>query len=170
MFAVFRIANYQGRPSPDRRPRNSQPHCQRSFFPYTTNPNFNNHRLQRIGSPGQRRTPTPLMDPVPPFSGMRKLADSPFASTRNLRTFYIFQTVAVRLRKKLISTIIPLLVYSWLPLVDYVLQIRRRRMISVRSRRRSNFNRAKFFHRLLRANVVLPDEEHNALNKLKRVI
>ena len=35
----------------------------------------NNHRLQRIGLPGQRRTPNPLMEPVPLYRGMHKLAD-----------------------------------------------------------------------------------------------
>ena len=84
--------------SPDCRPRNSQPHCQRSTFAYTTNPNLNNHRLQRIGLPGQRRTPIPLMEPVPPFSGMRKVADSQRESTENSRTFCILWSVAISLR------------------------------------------------------------------------
>jgi hypothetical protein len=48
-------------------------------------------RLQRIGLSRQRRTPTPLMEPVPPFRGIRKLADSYPESTGNSRTFDIFK-------------------------------------------------------------------------------
>ena len=43
-------------------------------------------------------------------------------------------------------------------------------MVAVRERRRSNLDRANFFDRLLGTNVVFSDEEHNALNKLERVI
>ena len=43
-------------------------------------------------------------------------------------------------------------------------------MIAVRPRRRSDFDRANFFHGLLGANIVFSDEEHNALNKLECVI
>jgi hypothetical protein len=53
---------------------------------------------------------------------------------------------------------------------DHVFHIPSGRVITVRSRRRSNFDRANFFHRLLRANVLFSDEEHNALNKLEGVI
>ena len=61
-------------------------------------------------------------------------------------------------------------VYSSLPFPDHVLQVRRRRMISVRPYRRSDFDRANFFHGLLGANVVFSNEEHDALNKLEGVI
>src|SRR5258707_8417734 len=98
MFADFRIANSQGTAVSDCRPRNSQPHCQRSSFEYTAKPNLNNHRPQRIGLPGQRRTPTPLMEPVPPFRGIRKVADSQHESTENSRTFDIFRPVTGHLR------------------------------------------------------------------------
>jgi len=84
--------------SQDCRPRNSQPHCQRSSFAYTAKPNLNNHRPQRIGLPGQRRTPTPLMEPVPPFRGIRKVTDSQRESTEISRTFCILWSVAVPLR------------------------------------------------------------------------
>jgi len=70
---------------------NPRPHCQRSSFAYTAKPNLNNHRPQRIGLPGQRRTPTPLMEPVPPFRGIRKLADSPSESKGILQTFDNFR-------------------------------------------------------------------------------
>jgi len=43
-------------------------------------------------------------------------------------------------------------------------------MIAVRPCRRSDFDRANFFHGLLGANVVFSHEEHNALNKLEGVI
>ena len=43
-------------------------------------------------------------------------------------------------------------------------------MISVGPCRRSDFDRANFFHRLLGASVVFSDKEHNALNKLEGVI
>ena len=46
-------------------------------------PNLNNHRPQRIGLPGQRRTPTPLMEPVPRLRGIQKIADSQRESTEN---------------------------------------------------------------------------------------
>src|SRR5882762_6792099 len=95
MFADFRIANSQGTAVSDCRPRNSQPHCQRSSFEYTAKPNLNNHRPQRIGLPGQRRTPTPLMEPVPPFRGIRKVADSQRESTEKFR---ILWSVAVPFR------------------------------------------------------------------------
>jgi hypothetical protein len=55
-------------------------------------PTSNNHRLQRIGLSRQRRTPTPLMEPVPPFRGMRKLAGSNDESKEILRSFNIFTT------------------------------------------------------------------------------
>jgi hypothetical protein len=55
-------------------------------------PTSNNHRLQRIGLSRQRRTPTPLLEPVPLFRGMRKLADCNRESKENLRTFDIFTT------------------------------------------------------------------------------
>ena len=42
-------------------------------------------------------------------------------------------------------------------------------MISVRPRSRSDFDCANFFHSLLGASVVFPDEENNALNKLEGV-
>src|SRR5262245_342301 len=60
-------------------------------------PTSNNRRLQRIGLPGQRRTPTPLMEPVPPFRGMRKLTDWHPESTENSRRFDIL-IVAVCVR------------------------------------------------------------------------
>jgi hypothetical protein len=56
-------------------------------------PTSNNHRLQRIGLAGQRRTPTPLMEPVPPFRGIHKLPDSLRESTEILRTFDILRHV-----------------------------------------------------------------------------
>jgi hypothetical protein len=43
-------------------------------------------------------------------------------------------------------------------------------MISVRPRGRPDFDRANFFHSLLGASVVFPDEENNAPNKLEGVI
>ena len=43
-------------------------------------------------------------------------------------------------------------------------------MIAVCSSSRSDFDRANFFHGLLGANVIFSNEEHNALNKLERVI
>src|SRR5262249_22586258 len=52
----------------------------------------NNHRLQRIGLSSQRRTPTPLMEPVPLYRGMRKVADSSYESTEISRTFDISKT------------------------------------------------------------------------------
>src|SRR5207244_6011062 len=95
MLLTFALRILKERLSPDCRPRNSQPHCQRSSFAYTAKPNLNNHRPQRIGLPGQRRTPTPLMEPVPPFRGIRKVADSQRESTGNSRTFDILRPVAV---------------------------------------------------------------------------
>jgi hypothetical protein len=90
MFADFRIANSQGT-AVSRLP-NEKTHnhtVKDPIFAYTTNPNLNNHRLQRIGLPGQRRTPTLLMESVPPFRGMRKVADSHRESTENSRIFDI---------------------------------------------------------------------------------
>ena len=43
-------------------------------------------------------------------------------------------------------------------------------MIAVRPRRRSDFDRADFFHGFLGANIVFSDEEHNALNKFEGMI
>jgi hypothetical protein len=59
---------------------------------------------------------------------------------------------------------------SWLRFPDHVLQVGGRRMIAVRPRRPSHFDRANFFHGLLGADVVFSDEEHNALNKSECVI
>src|SRR4030095_296779 len=89
--------------SSDCRPRNSQPHCQRSSFAYTTKPNLNNHRPQRIGLPGQRRTPIPLMESFPPFRGMHKVTDPQRESTENSANFRYFRGVAVLLRTAAVS-------------------------------------------------------------------
>jgi hypothetical protein len=43
-------------------------------------------------------------------------------------------------------------------------------MISERSRRPSDIDRAKFFHRSLGASIVFSDKKHDALNELERVI
>src|SRR5215831_7338391 len=69
---------------------NPRPHSQRSSFRTRQSPISNNHRLQRIGLSCQRRTPTPLMESVPPFRGMHKVADPHCESTEILRTFRYF--------------------------------------------------------------------------------
>ena len=65
---------------------------------------------------------------------------------------------------------VPIRVHSWLRLPDYVLYIDMGRMIPVRPRHQSDFDRTNFLHRLLRAGILFPDKEHDALNKLERVI
>ena len=59
---------------------------------------------------------------------------------------------------------------SSLPLLEYVLQVRGRRMVSIRSSRSSDSDRANFFHGFLGANIVFADEEHNVFNKPECVI
>src|SRR5438876_2601296 len=61
-------------------------------------------------------------------------------------------------------------VHSWLRLPDHVLYIEMGRMIPVRPRHQSDFDRTNFLHRFLRTKILFPDKEHDALNKLKRVI
>jgi hypothetical protein len=61
-------------------------------------------------------------------------------------------------------------VLSWFGFPDHVLQIPSGRMIAVRPRRRSDFDRANFSHGLLGANVAFSNEEHDPLNKLESVI
>jgi hypothetical protein len=125
------------------------------------------------------------MEPVPPFRGIRKVADSQRESTGISRTFDILGPVAVHLQtaqyyrhrhrqgQKLRRTgeewlIGRLAVRYGFP--DHVLHVPSRRMISVRPRRRSDFDRANFFHGLLGANVLFSHEEHDPLNKLEGVI
>jgi len=43
-------------------------------------------------------------------------------------------------------------------------------MVSIRSSRRSDSDRANFFHGFLGANIVFSDEEHNVFNKPECVI
>ena len=52
----------------------------------------------------------------------------------------------------------------------YIFHIERRRMISILPFDQSDFDRADFFHGLLGAEICLADKEHDALNKLERVI
>ena len=61
-------------------------------------------------------------------------------------------------------------VHSWLRLPDHVLYIEMGRMIPVRPRHQSDFDRTNFLHRLLRTKILFPDKEHDALNKLERVL
>jgi hypothetical protein len=61
-------------------------------------------------------------------------------------------------------------VYSWLRLPDYVLYVEMGRMISVLPFHDSDSDRTNFFHRFLRAEIRFSDKEHDALNKLERVI
>lgn len=60
-------------------------------------------------------------------------------------------------------------VHSWLRLLDYVLYVEMGRMIPIRSCHQSLSCRAKFFHGLLRADIVFSHEEHHVLNKLERM-
>ena len=75
---------------------NPRPHSQRSSFRTRQSPISNNHRLQRIGLSSQRRTPTPLMESVPPFRGMHKVADPHCESTEILQPFDILRWAAYR--------------------------------------------------------------------------
>ena len=70
---------------------NPGPHSQRSSFRTRQSPISNNHRPQRIGLSGHRRTPAPLMESVPPFRGINKIADPHCESTEILRTFDILK-------------------------------------------------------------------------------
>ena len=59
---------------------------------------------------------------------------------------------------------------SWLGFAHHVLHVCRGRTISINLLHRAVFNRANFFHGLLRADIVFSDKEHNVLDKLERVI
>jgi hypothetical protein len=99
MFADFRIANSQGTGCLKTADQETHNHTVKDHPSRTRqSPTSNNHRLQRIGLPGQRRTPTPLMEPVPPFRGIRKVTDSQRESTEISRPFCILWPVAVPLR------------------------------------------------------------------------
>src|SRR5215813_3794135 len=74
---------------------NPRPHCQRSSFAYTAKPNLKQSSTAENWLVAQRRTPNPLTEPVPPFRGIRKLADAHPESTENSRTFDILKPFAV---------------------------------------------------------------------------
>jgi hypothetical protein len=95
MFADFRIANSQGTAVFRLPTERLTTTLSKIILRVHGKAHLNNHRLQRIGLPGQRRTPIPLMEPVPPFSGIRKLTDSQHESTENSANFRYFGPAAV---------------------------------------------------------------------------
>ena len=124
------------------------------------------------------------MEPVPPFSGIHKVADPYCESTEIFRTFRYFNgalpatpkhcegggTVVLTLLTP--TNCLPHLreggsILNYIVLPDHVLHVRRRRMIAVFPYGRSDFNRANFFHGLLGANVVFANEEHNVPHELE---
>ena len=75
---------------------NPRPHYQRSSFAYTAKPNLKQSSTAENWLVGpEKNTDSALMEPVPPFRGIRKIADSNPESTENSRTFLIFKSTDV---------------------------------------------------------------------------
>src|SRR5204863_3409518 len=113
------------------------------------------------------------------FAGIRKLADSQRESTENSRAFNISRLSPSRLwaannnrraGRQYKRSEEPTTLFTVSRLPHHILQIPSRRTISVGPCRRSDFGRANFFHRLLRANVVFSDEYYNVLDKVDGIM
>ena len=135
--------------------------------------------MQRIGLSSQRRTPTPLMEPIPPFGGDAQTSRPAARVNRKFGNFNISRRSPSRpwtannnrrAGRQYKRSEEPTTLFTVSRLPHHILQIPSRRTISIGPCRRSDFGRANFFHRLLRANVVFSDEEYNVLDKLERVI
>lgn len=159
--------------------KHSEPHCQRSSFAYTTKPNLKQSSTAENWLGGPEKNTESLIESVPPFRGMHKLAGPQPESNENSHIFTISRPVTVVPAAAILLTLGDLhgLATSWtiLELVrgvngssrfsDHVLHVPRGLMISVRPGDHSNFDCANLFHGLLRANIIFSNKEHNALNK-----
>ena len=94
MFADFRIANSQGTAvSMTRRPRNSQPHCQRSILRVHGKAQPQQSSTAENWLAGPEKNTDSADGTGPAFRGIRKLADSQRESTENSGIFSILRSV-----------------------------------------------------------------------------